>query len=263
MGDGILGSDRGITVVNQGLLELSTTQKHKLGERLVRDERVYRYAYCEDEQIINMAASTLYPKETGIAGATTVADAGNNTVTMGAIDTTTSVPTDYFAGGYVCYRETRLYFHKIKSHPYALNAATCVLTLETPVVGHDVDTGTTLNVYRSMWNTRGTNTGDGAGFGQSCSWAGLPAGGQVIPVGSYYWCQTWGPCIGSQVDFYGDLENDTERLVCCTASGAFQMKGSGSPAQPIGYFMPDTYTLGTTRAVLGDSNHLVMLQIVP
>jgi len=258
----MLGSDRGITVVAQDLLELSTTQKHKLGERLVRDERVYRYAYNQTEQLVNLAASVIYPKEDGVAGATTVHDAGNYEVTMGSVDTATSVAADYFAGGYLCYRSTRLYTHKIKSHPAADNAAELVLTLETPIVGHTItDATTTLHVYRSIWNTRGTLAGDGAGFGEHCCFLGQAAGGQVVPASRYYWLQTWGPIISSQVDFYGAAAGGT-REVTAISSGALQM-GASNGNQRVGFLLPDTYTLGTAGAALGDADHLVMLQICP
>ncbi len=257
-----LGSDKGITIANQELLELSTTKKHKLGERLVRDERVYRYAYCDTEQIINMAASRLHPEERGVAGATTVHDVGNMTVTMGSIDKSAGVVANEFAGGYLCYRSTRLYTHKIRSHPAAANAAECILTLETPVVGHTItDATTTLTVFPSMWKTRGSLTGDGAGFGEHCMFVGVAAGGQVIPTSRYYWLQTWGPVITSQVDFYGAAAGGT-REVTVISSGAFQM-GASNGNQRVGFLMPDTYTLGTTGAALADENHLVMLQLVP
>ena len=83
----VLGADRGLTVSPQDLYEVSTTQKLRLGTRMVRGDCVYKYAKVVGTAITktSMIAYTLaYQIFEGAITTTTVAGANTINVTVGA-----------------------------------------------------------------------------------------------------------------------------------------------------------------------------------
>jgi hypothetical protein len=251
-----LGSDRGITVTNQNINETSTVQKHKLGERLVRDERVFRYVYCATEALTAgrgaMTKST--DKHSQVAGATVVCDTGVRSIT---ITPDANLAANELAGGYLCYKSTRFYSHKIVSHPAIASGVDGVIEIETPITDYNITVDvTTLICYPSIWKTRGIIAGQ-----DSAKFVGVPL--CSVAVGSYAWVQTWGPKSCAPVDFYGAGANEcgvhfNQDGTICIASEAQAAK-----FQYAGFLLPDTYTVNTADTDLGDGGHLVMLQIAP
>ena len=248
----VLGSDRGITVTAQNINEASTTQKHKLGERLVRDERVFRYVKCVTEALRpgKAACVTMTPEESAVAGAASAIGINTATITVTAA---AGLAVDALAGGYLCYRSTDWHSHKIVSHPAADNGATCVLTLETDIVNYAIASGTTiLTAYPSMWKVRQYAVGPVAGF----FWVGIPK--CTVAINSYGWLQTWGPCSicpGAYLGADGEIET------VFTIGGA--LAADTIAYQRCGLLMPDNYTVETAQTDLIDSNHLVFLTLCP
>lgn len=252
----MLGSDRGITVTAQNINEASTTQMHKLGERLVKDERVFRYAQCKTEALTaGRAAQTLInPEESYACGATTVHDVDANTVT---IDTVANLTKDQLAGGYLCYKSTRFYSHKILSHPEATATYTCVVTLETPITDYTITTGsTTVVCFPSIWRVRGRITAAGGWY----SWVGVPL--CSVAANSYCWLQTWGPILMCPADFYGAAE--FEKTMKFSDDGSIAAFAAAEPGyQHAGFLLPDVWTVSSAGTDLADPSHLINLTIFP
>lgn len=252
----VLGSDRGITVTAQDLYEQSTTQMHKLGERLVRDERIFRYAKAVLTAPIagRACCTTTNNTETANAAATTVHDVGNYTVTI-TVQAAAGLAVDELAGGYLCHGH--FYRYKIVSHPAADSAATCVLTLETPITGATITIDSTaVTAFGSMWKVQKATGNPGL----YSSFAGMAPEG--ITVNSYFWLQTWGPVLMCPANYIGAAGG--VRTVVFAVDGSITDIDAGTiAAQRAGTLIPDAYIANTAATNFDDSSHLVNLQIMP
>lgn len=193
-------------------------------------------------------------EEAAVAAANSAIGATTVTITVQG----TGLVANELQGGYLCYKSTRYYRHRIKSHPAAATGATCVLTLETAIVGHAVESGvTTLIAYHSLWR----KVGYGAAYGALVSFVGWPFGD--IAIGQYTWLQTWGPVNGTPAVFFGDL--NSERQVWFAGDGSlttFHVPTPQGGYQHAGFWIPCTL-LNAVPTAMEDGGHLVFLQIAP
>ncbi|KKL19667.1 hypothetical protein LCGC14_2463180, partial [marine sediment metagenome] len=159
-------------------------------------------------------------------------------------------------GGYLCYKKTRYYRHRIKSHPAAANGATCVLTLETAIVGHAIAVGDTLIAFYNPW----ARVGFGETYGSGVSFVGWPFGD--IAIGQYTWLQTWGPVNGAPAIFFGGV--GSLRAVWFASDGSLTsaVPGAGQLFQPAGFWLPCNWYSAALNA-MEDGGHLFNLQIAP
>ncbi|GAJ03888.1 unnamed protein product, partial [marine sediment metagenome] len=150
--------------MKQGIFELSSTPIYPIGKRFAPDERAFRYAqiYGQASLVGRAVANLSTGQEAAVAAANSAIGATTVTITVQAA---AGLEEDELKGGYLCY--AWFYRHRIKSHPAAASGATCVLTLETAIVGAAVESGvTTLIAYHNLWRKVGyaggaANYGDG------------------------------------------------------------------------------------------------------
>jgi len=241
----------------QGIYESSAIQNYPIGMRYAIDERVFRYGqiYGVDALGGRAVANLATAEEAAVAAAGSLVGATTVTITVQAA---AGLAQNELRGGYLCYKNVRYYRHRIRSHPAAGSGATCVLTLETALVGHAVTNGVTvLCAYHSPW----ARVGFGATYGSGVSFVGWPFGD--IAVGQYTWLQTWGPANGAPAVFFGDVPN--ERAVWFASDGSLTTFHAGdSPCsyQYAGFWMPCNWYGGALNA-MSDGGHLVFLQIAP
>ena len=242
--------------MKQGIFELSSTPEYAIGQRYPIDERVFRYgriygvAALGGRAVANLAT----PEE--ITTATVVSAIGAVTVTITVV-AAAGLAANELKGGYMCYKKTRYYRHRIKSHPAAANGATCVLTLETAIVGHAIAVGDTLIAFYNPW----ARVGYGATYGAGVSFIGWPFGD--IAIGQYTWLQTWGPVNGAPAIFFGGV--GSLRAVWFASDGSLTTFAVGQGVesyQPAGFWLPCTY-YGAALNEMEDGGHLFYLQIAP
>jgi len=242
--------------MKQGIYELSSTPIYPIGKRLAMDERAFRYGKIYGVNAMGGRAVANFGTDEEITTATVLSAIGGVTVTITVVAATGLVANE-LQGGYLCYKKTRFYRHRIRSHPAAAFGATCVLTLETPIVGHAIAVGDTLIAYHSPW----AKVGYGATYGSGVSFVGWPFGD--IAIGQYTWLQTWGPVNGCPAVFFGALPN--ERAVWFDSGGAlttFSAAQSPCAYQYAGFWIPCTQR-NSTLYDMADGGHLVCLQIAP
>lgn len=243
--------------MKQGIYELSSVQLYPIGKRLAVDERVFRYAQIAGvaamggRAVANLSTS----EETGVAAADSAIGARTVTIT---VVSATGLEADELKGGYLTYKSTRFYCHRIASHPAAVFGATCVLTLETPIVGHAVENGVTvLNAFHNPWRA----VGYGATYGSGVSFVGWPFGD--IAIGQYAWVQTWGPVSGCPTDFFCGLPNERQAWFASDGSLAtFAVGVDQDSYQHAGFWIPCSW-YGAALHDLVDGGHLLFLQISP
>ena len=249
-----IGIDNGLMMPPvQGLSDESTIQHYKLGTRLVLDERVYHYAKCVTTELVRGRGciTTSTPEESAVAGATTTKDVGADTVTI-TVQAAAGLALDALAGGYLCYKFHR---HKILSHPAADNAATCVLTLETPIVEDTITSGvTTVTAVPSLWKvTKATNAAGYAHF------MGFPPSN--VPANSYFWCQSWGPVLACPANYMGSTQSVRD-CVFCTDGSITDNDAIGTIGHPrAGTLILDSYTVNTAGTNFDDTSHLLNVQL--
>jgi len=176
----------GPKVVAQDIMEESSTQKHRLGERLVLGDRVFRYAKAG---AVNLTAG--YHTQSNVSLNLWVPH--GSAITEGTVRVTTSgtaVSTaDQYAEGYAVIRmgggvgNT----YKIKNNNVSVGAVT-TWTLYEPLETTLVITTTTgMSV---------TNRYSGVLVGATGTYASDPVGVPIVDVQAnyYFWAQTWGPC---------------------------------------------------------------------
>lgn len=242
--------------MKQGIYELSSTPIYPIAKRYAIDERVFRYALIGGVAAMGGRAVANLSTSEEVTTVTVASAIGANTVTIIVVAAAGLVANE-LQGGYLCYKKTRFYRHRIKSHPAADNGATCVLTLETTIVGHAIAVGDTLIAYHSLWRKNGF----GEAYGSGVSFVGWPFGD--IAVDQYTWVQTWGPVNGTVAAFTGALPN--ERQVWFANDGSlttFHDAQNPTPYQHAGFWIPNTFYGGALHD-MEDGGHLVFLQIAP
>jgi len=197
-----LGSNVGATVLNQDIYEISATQKHRLGTRVVRGDRVFRYAKA------GMAfTSNAYPcwapqnQTISASSVQAAAPAGQNfvLVTVGSNEGLANngvFAKDDLAGGSILIALTNAYGELfnfvIQGNDALASAGTLKIYLdgELPVA---LTTSSYVEAHASLYAD--TRVGNGGGF---VMFLGLPMRLATVAA-PYYWIQTWGPVwFGSQ-----------------------------------------------------------------
>jgi hypothetical protein len=191
---GIRGSDRGVTMPGQDIYEQSISQIHRIGERLVIGDRVFRYASAGGA--LNpgslLASATLGGALTTAQVDLVVAAATAGDTTLTVTTGTTAQPKDRFKDGYVTVVSDTVAHgagqsFKIKSHPAQTAAGAIVLTLYDAIpfaITADCRVSMTANLWARVIETPVTTA------------TGTPCGVPLVAVtsGYFFWCQTWGPC---------------------------------------------------------------------
>ncbi len=242
--------------MKQGIYESSSVQEYPIGKRFAIDERVFRYGKIFGVASLGGRAVANLGTDEEITTATVISAIGSVSVTITVV-ASGGLAINELQGGYLCYKKTRYYRHRIRSHPAAANGATCVLTLETPIVGHAIAVGDTLIAFHSPW----AKVGYGATYGAGVSFVGWPFGD--IAVDQYTWLQTWGPVNGTPAKFFGDVGN--ERTVRFGSDGAltgFAPASAQGGYQHAGFWLPCNYYSAALHN-MEDGGHLFMLQIAP
>ncbi|MBA7679140.1 hypothetical protein ES703_87423 [subsurface metagenome] len=241
--------------MKQGIFELSSTPIYPIAKRYAIDERVFRYALVGGAALVGGRGAANLSTIEEVTTATVASAIGAVTATI-IVVAAAGLDENELQGGYLCYKKTRYYRHRIKSHPAAGNGATCVLTLETAIFGHAIAIGDTLIAYHSPWR----KVGFGVAYGVGVSFVGMPIGDVV--VGQYTWLQTWGPVNGCPTDFFGAGGN--ERNVYFAGDGALVTSSAASTGgyQHAGFWIPNTY-YGAALHDMEDGGHLLFLQIAP
>lgn len=234
----LTNADHGLTSCAQDIYDQSTTQKHRLGARLVVGDRVFRYVkagaaliagqLCEAAAFGGSLTAVQNDLVVSVTGAV-----GTKTVTVTSL--TDAVTEDQFADGYLsiydgsaatglgqCYR--------IKSHPAIAAAGALKLTLYDDIVVIITAGTAKATITANPWKNVKVN---------ATTSVGMPIGVPLVVVasGSYGWVQTWGPICGL-ID--GTVTWETALLRGTTTAGSFdgQVAGASSIINPqIGFLM--------------------------
>ncbi|MBA7685486.1 hypothetical protein ES703_93911 [subsurface metagenome] len=244
--------------MKQGIFELSSTPIYPIAKRYAVDERVFRYGKVGATALMGGRAAANLSTGAEITTATVASAIGAMTATITVVAAAGLVANE-LQGGYLCYKKTRYYRHRIKSHPAAENGATCVLTLETAIVGHAIAIGDTLIAYHSPWASVGY--GDNGVYFSAIGFVGWPFGD--IATDQYTWLQTWGPVNGTPTEFFGGIAN--QRQVWFASDGSLVTLKTGADPfsyQHAGFWVPNTYW-GAALHAMEDGGHLLFLQIAP
>jgi hypothetical protein len=172
-------------VIQQGIFELSSTAKHKIGTRMqLADGRVFYYALDGGSGLsagkLNFSRATVSGHEDVDTSAQAI---GTKAVTV--TPATTKVLANEYAEGFISIRETtgQGQIRKIKSHPSAASAATCALTLYDPWTTAITTSEQADLIHNPMYLVT-----------ESATEEQLPAGVPLLTVTAdyYFWNQTYG-----------------------------------------------------------------------
>lgn len=184
----------------QGIYDISSTKKFPLGSKLELGDRIFRYALMGATAGVagNLYESALKGGKatTTIEGATVAADtAANGTTITITLPATDAITANEFTDGYITVAAATLaadgkgQTFKIKSHPAAAGAASCVFTLYDSVpVEIDSSESCTASVIKHPYKSVIISPA-GAMTGMS---VGVPL--VAVTAANYCWLQTRGPC---------------------------------------------------------------------
>lgn len=252
------GAGLGATVVPQDIYELSSTQKLRLGTRLQRGDRVFRYAQAiaTFTKTSTLCYST-YHQDINYAAIVTASAAGSNKiyVTVGAAD---GIANDgVFAahslegGSLVIFDATaneNMYFGILDNNA-AVSGGIITITLDGELPNATVIT--TFHV-EAIGNPYRVSNGNPFGLRY---WAGLPMR-MATTTNPYFWLQTWGPCwVAPQASVGASANHGT---VVARHDGSLDVQDTSgySDAQIVGSVM--SYAQGGTQGA-----PIIMLQIAP
>jgi hypothetical protein len=190
-----LGTDLGATILNQDIYEISATAKHRLGTRVVRGDRVFKYAKAiQTYTTTKLLARSYYHQYIMYAVLAVASPAGSNKVyvTVGAGDGFANdgvVATNDLEGGYIAIFDASTdewLNYAIVSNNSAVSGGTVTITLdgELPIA---LTTADYAEIMSTPYLTTCTNTQNRYSF------LGLPMRLATITY-PYHWLQTWGPC---------------------------------------------------------------------
>ncbi len=228
----VRNANHGPKVVGQDIMEESATQKHRLGDRLVLGDRVFKYAKSGAVALTagrhlqsNISLTNFVPHTNYTVGNVTVS------VTSTVIST-----ADLYAEGYAVIREGggEGNTYKIKNNNVGSGGVT-KLTFYEPIQEDWVITTTSGVAVTSKYS--------GVVVGATGLASHDPVGVAIIDVTAnyYFWAQTWGPCgvligslsIGSS-NGHMLLSNDTATagalcpLYIQSSGSGVQVSGSGT-----------------------------------
>jgi len=184
------GANFGATVTAQDIYQASSTQKHKLGERLVIGDRVFRYMKAGSS---NLSAGYVVGAPCALTTEDTVTVAhgvGTRVVTI----TASGVTANQFAEGYLVVDEGTGAgeTYKIKSNTASDANNLVQVELYDGLATAWSTSNTDITIISSPYNGVIVCPTDGII---------LPVGVPLISVTAnyYFWGQTWGPC-GVKID---------------------------------------------------------------
>ena len=234
-----LGRDEGATVLNQDIYELSATQKHRLGTRVRRGDRVFRYAKAiETFTKTSTLCYSYYHQDIMYAAIATASPAGSDKiyVTVGAADGIANdgtIAAHALQGGHVVIFDAtaneNMYF-AIKDNNAAVSGGIITLTLDG-----ELPLATTITTYHVEVIGSPYRVGNGNPGGLRW-WAGLPMR-MATTTNPYLWLQTWGPCWAAPQSSVGASANHGTVVARHDGSLDVQDTGGYSDAQIVGSVM--------------------------
>lgn len=190
----------GTSTPGQGILEISATPVHEIGERLaLRDGRVFRYAR---NGAVALAPGTVVQMDVGVYNSDAAQIANSSLITL-AVDTVaagatqatvtisglSAIDANMYSGALLM-NDTTGYCYRILSHPaVAASGTSIVLTLDDTVLvtfGASDTASIIPNPYAATCiQVASASAQTGAPVGVSP---------MVVTAQYYYWVQTWGTC---------------------------------------------------------------------
>ena len=208
----------------------STTQEFPLGTKLVKGDRIYRYAYSGTGMAAGVplqSAATLHADADKDLVPAAISAIGAYTVTLTGTANTVCA-ANYYKEGYLNINDGTGEGHsyKIKSHTACTGAATFVITLYDPIVialaaTSATQCGLSKNPYDSVIATAAVLTGVPVGIATH-AWT----------TNTYGWIQTGGPC---SVVAHAAIARGMAVLVGTTAAKADPNVDNASTLQIIGF----------------------------
>ena len=252
------GSDLGVTASPQDIYELSSTQKLRLGTKLVRGDRVFRYAKAIETFVkTSTLCYSTYHQDINYAAIATASPAGSNKiyVTVGAAD---GVANDgAFAahslegGSLVIFDATaneNMYFDILDNNA-AVSGGIITITLDGELPNATVATTFHVEAIGSPYRV---SNGNPSGLRY---WAGLPMR-MATTTNPYFWLQTWGPCWVAPQASVGASANLGSVRARHDGSLDIHATAGYEDAQIVGSVM--SYAQGGTQGA-----PIIMLQICP
>ncbi len=194
-----LGSDVGLTVTDQDIYELSDVQKYRLGTRISRGDRVFKYGKATST-LTNTKFAAYNTYQQCIAGEAAIATAspiGSDKVyvTVGAGDGIAGdgvFAAHALEGGYIL-----IHFDgaaKLYSNTFLILDNDAATSGNTMTITIDGELPIATVVATSLVEAMGSPylCGQGA-VGENRSFVGLPMRLATTAL-PYLWLQTWGPC---------------------------------------------------------------------
>lgn len=200
------GSDRGVTMPAQNIYEESSTQKQRLGARLVLGDRTFRYGHfvyacaagliaapdqslvgadnlLADGSCVALAAATAFTDQPAITAALAANDTWLALTHASALD---NVTEDVLKNGYICISDSANYDQVVRIKRNSVMASDIVaIELYDPILTATADATTGVTFSLSPWSQlrpAATGTDDN------------PSGAPQVAVqaGYYAWVQTGG-----------------------------------------------------------------------
>jgi len=190
-----LGAGVGATVLNQDIYEISATQKHRLGTKVVRGDCVYRYA----KSIVTITDLShlvwnAYAQDINYASIAVASPAGSNKiyVTVGASDGIAQdgvIAAHFMQGGSLVIFDggtTECYHFMILDNNAATSGGTITITLDGEL---PITTVVTTDKVEAMCSPYIVSSGNSGGF------HGFQGAPMRLATTSYpyLWIKTWGP----------------------------------------------------------------------
>ena len=209
----IRGNDLGLTVSPQGIHTVSTVQKLRLGTKLVRGDRVYKYARAGGTLIVHRLASYYDYGVSGWAAVPTETPAGSNQLyaTIGASEGVASdgaVAEHQLQGAWVVVfrlnaggHNTDYTFHIRDNTAVAGGGGTTLLTLDA-----ELPYAATTSAYTEITGNIYSDVRMATGGNRMC--VGQPM--IDAAAGEYLWLLTWGPTWLNPNGTPGNIANDQQ-----------------------------------------------------
>jgi hypothetical protein len=219
----------GAVVPAQGIFEESSTQKHKLGQRLQLGERVYYYSYASEA----LAAGKVATAITKIFDEDTVTVAHPIGTKLVTITASAAIAAGELEEGYLVVDEgtDAGSVYRIKRNPAIANAATGVIELYDGLVRAWSTSDTDITIYTSIFKVQESNTDA----------VEAPVGVPNVAVTSanYFWLQTWGPCAVLMNGADGNAALERELVLSTAVAGAVMKQGADPGSSAVGSVLRD------------------------
>jgi hypothetical protein len=255
----VRGARLGVTVAAQDIYEASTTQKHRIGERLPLGDRVFRYckagAAIADPYTRQGCINYHQPYEGNRAATAYAVGATEITLpTVGSTIDTGLTAADAYAEGYIWFQTDPSQMHRIRSNTVS-DGTNIVVTLydglTTALPTGTAGTTRWVTMWPSIYSDVRQGNAEASGFSSVVC---LPL--IEVASGSYFWGQTWGPAFftafstapGKTAGYRGVHFNTTDKSVIDAGGGTIGLQYAG-------------YLLARTTSTYGDQ--FVMLQLSP